>query len=168
MKIQLPNIRVPGMLVPEHIYFVLREPALLAGMQMPRSDTPWSLLSELDFCHVVRLAKVTPCFDPHPLRLLCDVDLDDLANGGLPDNPEAEAKLIEEVARQITGCLRAGEGVLVHCVGGRGRTGTVIGRVLRALGYPAAEVVGCLDQIHKNRGRSGWPESPWQQKLVQR
>jgi len=159
--------QVPGMHVPEQIYVVLQVPAMLGGMEMPRASTPWDLLAKLGFRHVVRLAKVTPCFDPDPLQVLRAVDLDDLADGGLPENPETERALIEEIAQQIANCLRAGEGVLVHCVGGRGRTGTVIGRVLRLLGYPAAEVVGFLNRIHQLRGKPGWPESSWQQELIE-
>jgi protein-tyrosine phosphatase len=55
---------------------------------------------------------------------------------------------------------------VVHCVGGRGRTGTVLGCVLRELGHSPGEVVDFLDRVHKARGKAGWPESPWQGQLV--
>ncbi len=48
---------------------------------------------------------------------------------------------------------------MVHCHGGTGRTGTVLGCVLRELGVQAAEVIDFLDRVHKARGKPGWPES---------
>ncbi len=47
-------------------------------------------------------------------------------------------------------------GVIVHCVGGTGRTGTVLGCVLRELGKSANEIIDCLDTIDKARDRKGW------------
>jgi len=64
--------------------------------------------------------------------------------------------------------LAHGEGVVVHCAGGRGRTGTVLGATLVSLGFAPAEVVAHLDLVHKARGTSGWPESPWQSAILQR
>ena len=49
----------------------------------------------------------------------------------------------------------------MHCSGGIGRTGTVIGAVLVSLGIDAPDVVAWLDAVQKLRGRPGWPESPW-------
>ncbi len=56
---------------------------------------------------------------------------------------------------------------MVHCHGGTGRTGTVLGCVLRELGVQAAEVIDFLDRVHKARGKPGWPESSWQRELVE-
>jgi protein-tyrosine phosphatase len=64
--------------------------------------------------------------------------------------------------------LQAGDGVVVHCAGGTGRTGTVIGCVLRLLGVAAVQVISYLDHLHQARGRSGWPEAEWQSQVVRR
>jgi protein-tyrosine phosphatase len=54
----------------------------------------------------------------------------------------------------------------VHCMGGRGRTGTVIGVALVMLGHDADDTVAYLDRVARARGRRGWPESPWQANVV--
>jgi protein-tyrosine phosphatase len=64
--------------------------------------------------------------------------------------------------------MEAGKGIVVHCVGGIGRTGTVIGCVLRDLGFSADEVIDYLDRINKSRGFRGWPETEWQAEMVRR
>ncbi len=46
-------------------------------------------------------------------------------------------------------------------MGGIGRTGTVLGCVLRDLGFCADEVVNYLDKINRLRGVRGWPEVKW-------
>lgn len=66
----------------------------------------------------------------------------------------------------IVGHLRASNGVAVHCHGGTGRTGTVIGAVLVRLGHDPEEVCDWLHQVHVARGRDGWPESDWQQSVL--
>ncbi len=100
------------------------------------------------------------------MNVLCAVELEDLVHGGAPCNPLKEKERIREAVNAIVGALQASEGVVVHCVGGRGRTGTVIGCTLRALGVPAQRVVEHLRSVHQARGRDGWPESPWQAKIV--
>lgn len=69
-------------------------------------------------------------------------------------------------ASTVRDLLDAGEGVLVHCLGGTGRTGTVIGAVLRSYGMPVDEITLWLDSVHKLRGQQGWPESPWQSQAL--
>jgi protein-tyrosine phosphatase len=86
----------------------------------------------------------------------------------LPHDPKQEANLIQEATHAVVSKLQQGEGVVVHCVGGTGRTGTVIGCVLCALGISALKVVTYLDQLHKARGKPGWPESAWQFQVVER
>jgi len=81
---------------------------------------------------------------------------------------DGDERAIRLVACAIVGCLQQGEGVIVHCAGGRGRTGTVLGCVLRELGHPADEIVAFLDGIHKRRGKPGWPEAAWQREVVER
>jgi hypothetical protein len=51
-------------------------------------------------------------------------------------------------------------------MGGRGRTGTVLGVALVHLGHEPNAVVDYLHGVAVGRGRRGWPESEWQAELV--
>jgi hypothetical protein len=159
-------IRVPGLETPIELYTVLRSPGQLAGMPYPTGRTPWAALAGSGFRDVVCLADRVPSYDPTPVRLLHAVALQDLYGGLDPLDPERERREIERAAEIALEALERGEGVLVHCVGGTGRTGTVIGAVLRRLGYSAREVVDYLDVVHKARRKSGWPESAWQSDVL--
>jgi protein-tyrosine phosphatase len=59
-------------------------------------------------------------------------------------------------------------GVLVHCEGGRGRTGTIIGLILRHFGYDPVYIEGLLNASCGEIGKPGWPESPWQASVIAR
>jgi hypothetical protein len=155
---------IPGIKMPGELYWVLKTPAPLAGMQYPRPDFPWKTLPAFGFGGLVSLEP--GCYDHAPLSLLFSKLLEDLHHGGDPQNAQKEQALIAEAVEAVVTALQAGQGVVVHCAGGTGRTGTVIGCVLRRLGYNAAEVVSYLDALHKARGRRGWPESPWQKTVV--
>ncbi len=63
------------------------------------------------------------------------VQLQDLVSGAPPSDPVAEERAIQQVMTKAVEMLLKGEGVIVHCQGGRGRTGTVIGCALRAINY---------------------------------
>ncbi|MCX6100910.1 MAG: tyrosine-protein phosphatase [Candidatus Bipolaricaulota bacterium] len=95
------------------------------------------------------------------------MDLQDLYGGIAPTNPADEEARVEIAVSSVLAALRRGDGVVVHCAGGTGRTGTVIGATLVALGIPAEDAVAHLQSVNKLRGRS-WPESPWQQELLHR
>ncbi len=56
-----------------------------------------------------------------------------------------------------------GEGVVVHCVGGTGRTGTVLACALRQLGRSAD---AAIDTVRMHRPHR--PESLWQEDVVRR
>ncbi|HXX40251.1 MAG TPA: hypothetical protein VEP50_19210 [bacterium] len=159
---QAPTI--PGVDSPAELYWVLQAPTPLAGMRYPRPDFPWKNVADAGFEYVVSLHLGD--YDPHPLKPLLTVQLEDLAHGGAPLDPAAEQRSIVTVADAVVETLHAGHGVIVHCLGGTGRSGTVIGCVLRKLGYGAPEVVSYLDRLHKARGKTGWPESPWQGDLL--
>ena len=150
--------------VPDELYWVLDTPAPLAGMKYPRRGFPWSEAAKAGFTRLVALHPGE--YDPAPLTLLSSEKLEDLIHGGLPRSPAREREKIGAIVRSVVAALQAGDGVIVHCVGGRGRTGTVLGCVLREVGYGPGEVIDFLDRVHKARGTAGWPESPWQGEQV--
>ena len=159
---------IPGLAVPYDFYWVLRHPAPLAGMQYPSPRTPWPELAAAGFRHVICLEGHGPAYDPSPLNVSQRTSLQDLYGGSVPHDPEREERLIHEAAHAVVSQLQAGEGVVIHCAGGTGRTGTVIGCVLGFLGAASVQVIAYLDHLHQARGRSGWPESAWQSQVVQR
>jgi hypothetical protein len=139
--------------------FVFAEtPALLAGMAYPRPDMDWQALHARGFGLVVRLHPGD--YDAVPLDVR-DVPLTDLHGGVLPVDPGAEAERVWEAARIAAGAVEGGTGVVVHCVGGTGRTGTVVACALRLLGRSADEAIATVQAQ-----RPKWPESPWQEQLV--
>ncbi len=160
-------IRIPRLPVPEALYTVLLGPMLLAGMPHPTAATPWAALANVGFRHVVCLTSPVPPYDPSPLGVLHAAGLEDLYGGRSPRDPEGELREIRLATDAVLQALRRGEGVIVHCEGGTGRTGTVIGLVLCGLGNSARETVGYLDAVHRARGKAGWPESPWQAELLE-
>ena len=149
------------------LYWLTRDPAPLCGMSHPGATTDWNALHDAGLGAVVCLASERPSYDPAPLALLAAVQLEDLVAGGAPANPEREQALIEGVVERITTHLvEKRRGVVVHCLAGRGRTGTVLGCVLVRLGEPPEDVIRRLDAVHRARSGRGWPESPWQAERV--
>jgi len=155
---------IAGVSLPGEFYWVLRTPAPLAGMKYPRDGFPWGELAKVGFSQLVALHPGN--YDPSPLSILSAEKLQDLVDGGPPRNPGREQETIARIVRATVEALQAGKGVAIHCMGGRGRTGTVLGCVLRELGYRPQDVVDYLDRVHKARGTAGWPESSWQAQLV--
>ena len=164
-KFDTPSIH--GLSIPREFYWINSDHPTLAGMRLPSHETPWQELHEWGFRWVVCLCSDRPVYDPHPLRPLVTVELSDLVESPVPANPRDEQEAISLIADRIIEKLRGDEGVVVHCAGGRGRTGTVLGMVLRKLGYPPERIVPFLDTVNKERGKPGWPESPWQQEVVE-
>jgi protein-tyrosine phosphatase len=173
MRVSPPRLVAPGSIVgflgdlavPADFYWVTRDPVPLAGMAYP-GRVDWSALAGEGVGHVVCLTHDEPRYDPAPLAHTA-VRLEDLYNGGVPSDPAAERARISAAADAVVANLEAGTGVAVHCMGGRGRAGTVIGVALVRLGHPAAAVVEYLHRVHVGRGRKdGWPESPWQAEVV--
>lgn len=151
---------VEGLRTPEQFYTVLVAPGRLAGMIRPTDRTPWAELAAAGYRFVVCLTDETPSYDPSPIEILHAVSLEDLFGGVDPTDPERERARVLEAVDRVVDALRAGDGVIVHCAGGTGRTGTVIGGVLRRLGLPLSTVRRYLDRLHRRRG-FGWPESSW-------
>lgn len=157
---------VPGLDIPNDFYWIFDGEAPLAGMRYPPESTPWERLRILGFKYVINLETTQPRYNPRPLHVLASVQMQDLWSGGDPTESETEAALIHRVVNTIRKNRLPDAGVIVHCVGGRGRTGTVIGCYLRSTGMPADQVVADLNSLHKVRGKQGWPESPWQEQFV--
>jgi protein-tyrosine phosphatase len=133
-------------------------PALLAGMRYPPPDIDWRALHNRGFALVVRLHPGD--YDPSPLRVR-DVPLQDLYGGASPADSAGERERVWEAARVAADRVARGSGVVVHCLGGTGRTGTVVGCALRLLGRSADEAIATV-QAQLPR----WPESPWQLDVV--
>jgi protein-tyrosine phosphatase len=94
------------------------------------------------------------------------IELEDLFHRIAPAHPTDEIDKIRVAVLSILSALSRGEGVVVHCAGGTGRTGTVIGATLAVLGVPVSEAIRHLQLVHEARGRS-WPESSWQQDVLE-
>jgi hypothetical protein len=144
--------------VTESLFVFVDTPALLAGMPYPRPDLDWQALHDRGFGLVVRLHPGD--YDAAPLAAH-DVTLTDLYGGAAPDDPDAERDRVWEAARVAAEAVTRGTGVVVHCVGGTGRTGTVVTCALRLLGRSADEAIEIV-QAHRPK----WPESPWQEQIV--
>jgi hypothetical protein len=167
VKLLEPSDGMPisGIEVPKELYWVLGPPTPLAGMKYPRRGFPWQNLKNAGFSQVVSLHPGS--YDPAPLQTCFAEHLEDLVGGGPPANQVNEKTKIKKAVSAAVAAWRSGQGVVVHCYGGRGRSGTVLGCVLRELGFAPAAAIGFLDCVHKARGKPGWPESPWQSSLVE-
>jgi hypothetical protein len=151
------------------IHFVLKVEnyGTLGVARRPEPVTDWNRISSTGFRWVICARSEDPGYDPYPLKFLAKIHLTDLSRGGQPDNHRAEFEQIEAIASQAFSKLNEG-GILVHCAGGRGRTGTIIGAILRCCGYGAAEVIDFLDSAYRDAGRPCWPESQWQSQVIER
>jgi pimeloyl-ACP methyl ester carboxylesterase len=157
---------IHGLDSPHRFYQVLQAPAPLAGMSFP-DCAPWNAMATAGFDSVVCLTTDAPQYDPSPLRRLLTVEFQDLYGGAHPDDPQREAGMLRDVVEAVVCELRSGRGVVVHCAGGTGRTGTVIACTLAALGMTEAEVLEYMTTVNAARGQScGWPESDWQKSQV--
>ena len=140
------------------LFVVTDVPARLAGMAFPDPELDWLALRDLGFRHVVRLHAAD--YDPAPL-IAHDVALEDLRSGLTPQDPDGERRRVWQAAQLAAGYVAGGEGVVVHCVGGTGRTGTVLACALRALGHSVDDAIGAV-----RAQQPRWPESPWQDEVV--
>jgi len=156
---------------PQEFYAVAQAPGLLAGMSYPHRPR-WQSLHEAGYRHIVCLTDERPVYDPAPLTVLYAAHLQDLAGRVHPRRPDHEERCIRDAVSLIVPRVLAGEGVAIHCVGGTGRTGTVIACSLKALGLPPESVMDHMTMVNTARtkyaGWEGWPESPWQRALFDR
>lgn len=153
---------------PKDIYLVLTEPAFLLGMRNPGPchHSLWPKFQNLGVNTLVCLTDVVE-YDMRYLRHIYQ-PLQNLSRGMIPMQPDEEEQKIQLIANQVIELLNSRSGVVIHCEGGRGRTGTVMGCVLKGLGYGEERAIEYLKQLHVSRGRDGWPESEWQEDVVRR
>jgi hypothetical protein len=140
------------------LFVVADTPARLAGMAFPDPELDWSALYSLGFRHVVRLHSAA--YDSAPLTAH-EIALEDLHGGLVPRDVDEERRRVWQAAKLTATYVASGEGVVVHCVGGTGRTGTVLACALCRLGHSADEAI---DTVRAHRPR--WPESRWQEEVV--
>jgi hypothetical protein len=140
------------------LFVVTDVPARLAGMAFPDPELDWAVLHSLGFRHVVRLHASD--YDPAPL-IAHDVSLEDLHGGLIPGDADGEQRRVWQAAELAAKYVASGDGVVVHCIGGTGRTGTVLACALRALGHSVDDAIGAV-----RAQRPRWPESPWQEEVV--
>jgi hypothetical protein len=142
------------------LWFAMRKPGVLAGMASPPDGFPFSFLHEQGAAVLVSLTGHQD-YVSDPLAKE-SFDLEDLAGKSGPSDAAAEQTVVRAAAGRTLDLVQQGVGVVVHCGMGIGRTGTVIGAVLVALGHDANDVERWLRDVQVARGCSGWPEAPWQ------
>lgn len=136
-------------------------------MRQPDRNTRWQELYDLGIQQVLRLSEESQAYSPAPLRMLGRVALEDQYEEERPSDAATEEIQVKRAVMLLRYGLRE-SGTAIHCVGGRGRTGTVIGGFLNTLGIPHREIIERMDRAYKDAGRPGWPESPWQGEVIGR
>jgi hypothetical protein len=153
--------------VPNAFYWVIEEPVALAGMRDPHwSGIDWGELLSQGFDCVVCLSAAHQNYDPSPLTTAWCGELEDLAAGALPGDPRSELLKIERTAKTVTRELNAGHGVVVHCLEGIGRTGTVLAASLVLLGFEPAASIEHVIALNAARA-CHWPEAAWHLKAIE-
>jgi Polymorphic toxin system, DSP-PTPase phosphatase len=77
----------------------------------------------------------------------------------IPDMDTPTTERMSEIQQAIEAALEAGRTVYVHCLGGIGRTGTVLGCYLVGHEVSVAEALAEI-QRRRRRTKSGWEKSP--------
>lgn len=90
------------------------------------------------------------------------------ARFAIPDYGAPTPTEMQHILDALDLALRAGQVVYLHCQGGRGRTGTVIGCYLVRHGFSGAEALEAIAAWRKEwpDGASPSPETPEQRALV--
>lgn len=170
---QMPPL--PRGLTTKEFYWVLADSRpRLAGSENPLSRGPdfWEELKATGVACVVCLNHVN-C-SPHAPSPRLAISLRDQYgwDSYTPSdfNAAGESRKYVRATEFIVERLRSNQGVMVHCGGGTGRTGTLVGCVLRCLGKEPKEIFDWYARLNARRKRDGcrfnWPESDWQASFV--
>ena len=153
--------------IPQHFYWILGQPTPLAGMSYPRwAAVDWTELWDLGFRSVVCLSRSHPAYEPDPLEFAWCGDLEDLYGNWPPHNPQRELMKIQAATTAVVEELSANRGVVVHCLGGIGRTGTVLAASLARLGLDTETSIARLEAVNVARGYH-WPEADWHLEAIE-
>jgi hypothetical protein len=120
----------------------------------------WNELWDLGFRSLVCLSESQPAYDPFPLGFVWCGHLEDLAGSWPPQDPTSELLKIEQATAAVVKELAAKQGVVVHCLGGIGRTGTVLAATLVRLGLDQSRSIAHIKAVNAARGYH-WPEADW-------
>jgi protein-tyrosine phosphatase len=100
-----------------------------------------------------RLAPYTPLLARHPGVVHERHPIPDVS---VPHSPEQTRTILDAIDAR----LDAGQTVYVHCWGGVGRTGTIVGCWLARHGYPGDAALARLQELWRACPKSAWRESP--------
>lgn len=86
----------------------------------------------------------------------------------IEDFSTPSSKQMGNVLAEIELALEAGRNIYLHCLGGKGRTGTVIGCYLAEHGYPGEKALKKIEELRKGfpNASNPSPETDEQRKLV--
>lgn len=94
-----------------------------------------------------------------------------IRDSGIPETPEQTAAILDAIDGGINNVGDDGGGgvVYLHCWGGVGRTGTIVGCWLARQGLSGDEALARLAELWRQCPKSEWrdsPENPWQRNYV--
>ncbi len=160
---------LPDQIDPYKPYRVLGGKAPLFGMPHPSvARGEGDLLFAALYKAGVRLVIDLVNHDSYPAYAHADMDRKCFPVTDRGPINDQEQVVLQQAVNEACKVLNKGHGVVIHCHGGTGRTGTVIGCILSRLKKGSGdEIVAWLDKLNKARGKNnGWPEARVQGDLV--